>query len=92
MDFSPDGSLIAAGAKGIRIFQVETGMLRETLPAHFDPQPTGLYPGVLSLAFSATGQIASVGWDGTMRLWCSPEAETNQGFKSLATPAGHYPI
>jgi len=72
MAFSSDGSLIAAGATGIRIFEVETGTLRETLPAHFDPQPTGAYPGVFSLGFSATGQIASVGWEGTMRFWCSP--------------------
>jgi WD40 repeat protein len=74
MAFSPDGSLIASGATGIRIFQVETGAQRESLPAHFDTDPnsTGNYAGVLSLAFSATGQIASVGWDGTMRFWCSP--------------------
>jgi WD40 repeat protein len=71
MAFSPDGSLLAVGVDGIRIFEVETGMLRQTLPAHTDPLSTD-YKGVLSLAFGATGQIASVGWDGTMRLWCSP--------------------
>jgi WD40 repeat protein len=74
MDFSPDGSLIASGTAGIRIFQVETGAQREFLPAHFDsdPESTGKSTGVISLAFSANGQIASVGWDGTMRFWCSP--------------------
>jgi WD40 repeat protein len=72
--FSPDGSSIAAGSDGIRIFQVETGALRETLPAHTDPFIPQLAQatGVGSLAFSATGQIVSVGWDGMMRLWCSP--------------------
>jgi WD40 repeat protein len=70
--FSPDGSLIVAGAAGIRIFQVETGALRESHPAHFDPQVSGIYAGVYSLGFSPTGEIATVGWDGTMRFWCSP--------------------
>jgi len=72
MAFSPDGSLIAAGAAGIRIFQVDSGALRETLPAHFDTRRDGSYWGTVSLAFSATGQIVSVGWDSTMRFWCSP--------------------
>jgi WD40 repeat protein len=72
MAFSPDGTLIAAGAAGIRIFEVETGRLRETLPAHFDVRRDGSYSGVYELAFSPTGQIVSVGWDATMRLWCSP--------------------
>jgi WD40 repeat protein len=72
MAFSPDGSLLAAGGTGIRIFQVETGTLRQTLPAHSDAPLSGAYSGVVSLAYSATGQIVSAGWDGTMRLWCSP--------------------
>jgi WD40 repeat protein len=77
MAFSPDGSLIAAGPIGIRIYQVETGTLRQTLPTQTDPLSatnviTGFSTGVGSLAFSASGQLASAGWDGTMRLWCSP--------------------
>ena len=71
VDFSSDGSLIAAtGSVGIRIFGVNTGALRETLPAHVDR--TAQRSGVNWVAFSPTGQIASVGMDETMRLWCSP--------------------
>jgi WD40 repeat protein len=70
--FSPDGSLIASGVRNIRIFQVDSGTLRETLPAHTDPESTSQQNGVFSLAFSATGQIASMGFDATTRLWCSP--------------------
>lgn len=74
---SPDGSLIAAGRNGIRIHQVETGTLLQTLPAQTDPLSatnviTGFSTGVGSLAFRASGQLASAGADGTMRLWCSP--------------------
>ena len=78
MAFSPDGSLIAEGINGIRIYEVETGTLRQALPAHTDPLLTALdptfhpYAGVGSLAFSATGQLASAGSDGTVRFWCSP--------------------
>ena len=73
MAFSPDGSLIAAGGQGgIRIFEAETGALRQTLPAHTDPLSPNPYTGVLSLAFSPNGQMVSIGWDTTMRFWCSP--------------------
>lgn len=71
MAFSPDGSLIAAGSAGIRIFQVDSGALREAIPAHFDTRRDGSRWGTAAVAFSVTGQIVSVGWDGTMRFWCS---------------------
>jgi WD40 repeat protein len=70
VDFSTDGSLIAAGGDGIRIFRADTGALRETFPAHADP--LAQRSGVTSVAFSPTGQIASVGMDNTLRFWCSP--------------------
>ncbi len=76
MAFSPDGSLIAEGVNDIRIYEVETGTLRQTLPAQTDPQAKDLQfdprSGVISLAFSATGQLATTGFDGTVRFWCSP--------------------
>jgi WD40 repeat protein len=78
MAFSLDGSLIAEGIDGIRIYEVETGTLRQTLPAQTDPLLTSMdpgfhpYTGVVSLAFSASGQLASAGFDGTVRFWCSP--------------------
>ena len=78
MAFSPDSSSIAEGINGIRIYEVETGTLRQALPAHTNPLLTALdptfhpYAGVGSLAFSATGQLASAGSDGTVRFWCSP--------------------
>jgi len=73
-DISPDGSLIAAGGDSIRIFHADTGALRETLAAHFDPLSDGPFnpSGVTSLAFSPTGEIVSMGLDSTMRFWCSP--------------------
>ena len=70
-DFSPDGSLVAV-AKGtsILIINTETGVVRQTLSAHYDALNQGY--GVTSLAFSPTGQLATVGTDQTLRLWCSP--------------------
>jgi WD40 repeat protein len=80
--FSPDGSLLAVAAKeGIRIVQASTGALRQTLAAHVDPIAVTdpFYPAIHFVdsrpefvAFSPTGQIASVGTDETVRLWCSP--------------------
>jgi WD40 repeat protein len=71
VDFSPDGSLIAAaGDDGIRIFAAATGVLRETLRAHADP--FAQQSGATWVAFSPTGQIASVGMDEALRFWCSP--------------------
>jgi len=69
-DFSPDGTLIAAGGDGIRILRADTGAVREQWSAHFDPLSSRT--GVTSIAFSPTGAIASVGYDETLRLWCSP--------------------
>jgi WD40 repeat protein len=70
-DFSPDGSLIAVGKKtSILIMNAETGAFRESLSAHHDVLNQGY--GVTSLAFSPTGQLATVGTDETLRLWCSP--------------------
>jgi len=48
----------------------DSGVVRETLQAHVDP--LAQRSGVNYVAFSPTGQLASVGMDETVRLWCSP--------------------
>jgi WD40 repeat protein len=71
VDFSPDGSLIATGGATVRVYHADTGVLREEFAAHGeggDPARSG----VISVAFSPTGQIASVGLDETIRFSCSP--------------------
>lgn len=74
VDVSPEGSLIATGGAGtIRIFHADTGVMREEFVAHGEAgDATRQGSGVSSVAFSPTGQLASVGVDETMRLWCSP--------------------
>jgi WD40 repeat protein len=62
--FNPVGSRLAtAGADAaIRIWDVETKTLAQTLRGHDD--------GVSSLAFSPTGdRLAAAGGDGTVRMW-----------------------
>lgn len=62
--FSPDSKLLAAGAAdgSISLWDVETGQLTgDPLEAHTD--------GILSLAFSPKGILASSGFDNTIILW-----------------------
>ena len=64
LDFNRDGSILASGSydRTIRLWNVDTGDLRETLEGHTD--------GVQHMAFSPTGLIlASASDDGTIRLW-----------------------
>ena len=64
LDFNRDGSILASGSydRTIRLWNVDTGNLRETLEGHTD--------GVQHVAFSPTGFIlASASDDGTIRLW-----------------------
>ena len=64
LDFNRDGSILASGSydRTIRLWNVDTGDLRETLEGHTD--------GVQHVTFSPTGLIlASASDDGTIRLW-----------------------
>ncbi len=62
--FSPDGTLVAAGAADntLRVWWTLTGTLRYTLTGHTSD--------VSSVAFSPDGKLlASGSWDDTVRLW-----------------------
>ena len=64
---SPDGSLIATGCtdKTARVWDSATGKLRWILEGHSE--------GVVGLAFSALGLLASASDDATVKLWNSTE-------------------
>ena len=71
---SPEGSLIATGGGlgTLQIFSADTGALRQTILAHGHGDASRDSWWVSSVAFGQTGQLATVGVDVTMRLWCSP--------------------
>ena len=78
LDFNRDGSILASGSydRTIRLWNVDTSDLRETLEGHAD--------WVGHVAFSPTGLIlASTGGDGTIRLW---DIKTGELLKTI-TPA-----
>ena len=60
VEFGPGGTLAAAGTHAIGVWDVETGRLRESLPAGAD-----------TVAFNADGRwlASSSGADGSVRLW-----------------------
>ncbi|MDJ0975429.1 MAG: serine/threonine-protein kinase [Planctomycetota bacterium] len=60
--FSPDGRRLLTGGNGIRVYDVERGLLLERWDGH-----TG---AVSSLSFDASGsRLYSAGFDGSVRLW-----------------------
>ena len=64
MAFSPDGKTLASGSwdKTIHLWDVETGMHRNTLTGHTE--------GVSSVAFNPDGNtLVSGSSDGTLLLW-----------------------
>ena len=62
LSFSPDGTMLATADKTVRLWDVATGSLKQTL--------TGDSNIVMSLRFSPDGStLATVDWDGTIRLW-----------------------
>ena len=65
LQFSPDNTLLASAGgddQSIRFWNVENGLLAATLFGHTD--------SVTRVAFNATGnQLASMDWDGSLRLW-----------------------
>jgi len=75
VDFSPDGSLVATTldtAGWVGIYRADTGTLREQFFAHGEASENERgAPGVTSVAFSPTGQLATTGFDENIRLWCS---------------------
>ncbi|MBA3724922.1 MAG: WD40 repeat domain-containing protein [Armatimonadetes bacterium] len=71
LSFSPDSSQLAVSLvdHGIRVFELQTGNLRNTLWGHEKP--------VEGLAYHPDGRLlASVSRDGTIRLWNTATGET----------------
>jgi WD40 repeat protein/serine/threonine protein kinase len=82
--FSPDERLLASGSPGpnymVRLWDVETGQERHTLPGH--------KWGILGLAFSPNGRtLASASSDSSVRLW---DLETHAEMKT--PPMRHFGI
>ena len=70
--FSPDGSMLASGGRGLHLWSVATGVLLRTLSGHTSD--------VTSLCFSPNGtQIASASADHTIRMWNISSATENIG-------------
>lgn len=64
IDWHPDGTLLAGACNDalVRVWDAESGALRRTLEGHGHT--------ATDVAFSHGGAwLASVGWDGTLRLW-----------------------
>lgn len=75
--FSPDGALLAVGARAITVWDVESGEQIASLEGHDSP--------ALSLAFSPDGaRIASTSADGIVRVW---DAITGDEQRQLALGA-----
>ncbi len=61
--WSPDSAIlaVASAAGGVTLYDAATGAVKHSLPGHTD--------GANCLAWSASGQLASGGQDGCVRLW-----------------------
>ena len=62
LTYFPDGSKIAVGTREIRLLNVNTGQIQQTLSGHTN----GVYRMVLS---SDASSLVSASHDGTIRLW-----------------------
>lgn len=72
--FSPDSTVLAAGnAKAeVLLWRTSDFLVRERLLGHGISAQREQYPqSVIGVAFARTGQLATLGSDRTVRLWCS---------------------
>jgi hypothetical protein len=86
VDFSPDGTLLAAGGgdKAVRIWETASGELVRTLTGHTGLK--GWNGSVLAVAFSPDGALlASGGEDKTVRIW---EVSTGEPVRVITKCAG----
>jgi WD40 repeat protein len=73
--FSPDSTVLATGGTGpgVRLWRTSGFTLREELLGHGTYTEDAQWPmSIVAAAFATTGQLATVGADRTVRLWCSP--------------------
>ncbi|WP_158620385.1 WD40 repeat domain-containing protein [Corallococcus sp. CA031C] len=73
--FSPDSTVLATGGMGpeVRLWRTSDFTLRERLLGHGTSIAQEQWPeSIIGAAFSSTGQLATLGADRTVRLWCSP--------------------
>jgi WD40 repeat protein len=85
--FSPDGSRVAAGtAEGtILVLDAESGQVAFTLRGHLRTP----YATVLQIAFHPkTGQLASVGADGALKVWDATHSQEADAFTLGPVPGG----
>lgn len=76
INFSPDGNLLVTGGgdNKARVWEAATGDNLARLTEHEDL--------VIRTAFNPHGSlIASVSWDGTIRLWGLPEAFATSSYQ-----------
>ncbi len=82
-DFSPDGTMLIAGAgTGVGIWDVETGTILHRMPGHSERASTYLSPDGT--------RVLTTAWDGTARLWSVSALPNPRTIRDQAWMSGSY--